>query len=160
MDINHDTVPDRRVTLSLENVRTYLRTKKAEMRDKIERRKNDWQKRLTVERGMTEGGSAFGTRNFLHLTLDDLFSLQPGYEGHDSITDTSTAGRHFWRQALYRFKEKPIWIWWQEQKDKFRLFRSQSNAVLVRSKLAFSIIVFVGIATAIQLIPLFIRWFK
>merc|ERR1719391_601029 len=112
-----------------------------------------------MDKGIEDTDGVFATRSFLQLTLDDLFSLQPGYDVHDSVRDSTVTGRDFVQQAMTRLKEKRIWIWWQEKKKKLRLFRSQSNAVLVRSKLAFSIIVFVGIATAIQLILIF-RFFK
>jgi len=44
--------------------------------------------------------------------------------------------------------------------DRMRSFRERSAAVIVRSRIAFCIIVFVGVVTALQLIPPIIALFK
>ena len=105
------------------------------------------------------------SKSVFELTADDLLGLcklKPEEEDEQissrriSLTiPTRVIIVRDWFRDRFRVRD-----WFRVKVDRMRSFRERSAAVIVRSRIAFCIIVFVGVVTALQLIPPIIALFK
>merc|ERR1712228_813184 len=138
--------------LTVKRIQTYLRGKRVDIREgfasfswpDLIKRKAWWRKvgRDDVQKSR---------KSLFELTAEDLLGLPSDSQNEDAPPEGGRLGARLGFEKARR--------WCRERKRKLESLRRQSTAVLVRSKLAFGIIVFVGIATALQLIPHIIRFF-
>lgn len=150
------SIVERKISkVSLIGLKSNLLDKKVRFQAWLKRK--EWRKRVggfSPDGGLVDANDS-RRRSLLELSLDDL--LGPGTGRRENASNECPSRR---RPLAVVVPLGEIRSWCRDRMDRLRELRRQRAAALLKSKIAFGIIVFVGVVTAIQLIPPILRFFR
>jgi len=140
-------------SLKIKEVKSHIREKTVLLIEKLSfldiRRRELWSRKFWYALNGADGVTA---RCLFELTAEDLMG---SYQKPLLGSQRPFLSRLYSSAPLIKVQH-----WYRAKIDKFRSFRRGSAAVVVRSRIAFFIIVFVGVVTALQLIPPILEFFR